>query len=295
MKNIVVTGGSGKAGLAVCRDLVDHGYNVLNVDAVPSSDTVCPFFKVDLDDFGQTVDALKSSGGNDHPFRKFRQPDAVVHLAAIRAPDLCPDSVTFQNNIMSTYNVFNAANMLGIKRIVWASSETTLGLPFSETAPPEYVPVDEDHPLRPESAYSLSKILGEEMARQMHRWNPDTTFVGLRLSNVMAGADYERFASWQDDAHIRKWNMWGYIDARDFAQSVRKSLHVDFVGADHFIIANADSVMNRSNAELMAEVFPDVPVREGADGHKTLLSIEKARRVLGYEPEYSWRTEVRQN
>ncbi len=288
MKNVVVTGGSGKTGRAVCRDLVAHGYNVLNVDTQRSPDPCCPFYKVDLSDLGQTMDALRWTGGRDHPFRQFREADAVVHLAAIPAPDLAPENVAFHNNVASTYNVFSAAMMLGIKRVVWASSETTLGLPFSPDAPPAYAPVDEEHPLRPESAYALSKVLGEEMARQMHRWNPGSTFIGLRLSNVMAIEDYERFAGWQDKPRFREWNLWGYIDARDCAQAVRKSLHVDFVGADHFIIANADTVMRRDSADLMGEVFPGVPLRRPIAKRETLLSIEKARRVLGYEPQFNW-------
>lgn len=289
MKNIIVTGGSGKAGRAVCRHLVERGYNVLNVDMQASSDPVCPMLKVDLTDFAQVVDAMQWSGGKDHPFRKFRTPDAVVHFAAIPAPDLLPEEVTFRTNITSTYNVFDAALRAGVRRIVWASSETTLGLPFSPENPPAYAPVDEDHPMRPESGYSLSKDLGEEMARQMARWNPGSSFIGLRLSNVMEPRDYARFGSWQDTPHFREWNLWSYIDARDCAQAVRRALHVDLVGADHFIIANADSVMTRPSADLMAEVFPGVPVRDAVSGTNTLLSIEKARRVLGYEPEYSWR------
>ena len=289
MKNIVVTGGSGKAGRAVCRDLVEHGYSVLNIDMQPSRDPVCPFYRVDLTDLGQVIDSMQWSGGKDHPFRKFEKPDAVVHLAAIPAPELQPDDVTFRNNIMSTYAVFDAAVRLGVKRIVWASSETTLGLPFGPDNPPAYAPVDEEHPMRPESAYSLSKDLGEEMARQFQRWNPDTTFIGLRLSNVMEPDDYKRFAGWQDDPHFREWNMWAYIDARDAAQAVRKSLHVDFVGADHFIIANADTVMERPNGELMRDVFPEVPMSKEVGKHETLLCIDKARRVLGYEPQHSWR------
>lgn len=289
MKNIVVTGGSGKAGRAVCRDLVENGYNVLNIDIQPSPDPVCPFYKVDLNERGQVMDALQWTGGKDHPFRQFVTPDAVVHFAAIPAPDLMPEDVTFRNNMVSTYNVFDAALRTGIKRIVWASSETTLGLPFSPLNPPAYAPVDEDHPMRPESAYSLSKDLGEEMARQMHRWNPDATFIGLRLSNVMELQDYERFADWQDNPHFREWNLWGYIDARDCAQAVRRALHVDFVGADTFIIANDDTVMEKTSAELMQEIFPDVPLKKDLSGHETLLSIDKARRVLEYVPEYSWR------
>lgn len=289
MKNIIVTGGSGKAGRAVCRHLVERGYEVLNLDMLPSSDPVCPMLKIDLTDFGQVMDAMHWSGGKDHPFRKFRTPDAVVHLAAIPAPDLMPEEVTFRTNIVSTYNVFDCALRAGVRRIVWASSETTLGLPFSPGNPPAYAPVDEDHPMRPESGYSLSKDLGEEMARQMARWNPGTTFIGLRLSNVMEKKDYARFSGWQDTPHFREWNLWGYIDARDCAQAVRKSLHVDLVGADHFIIANADSVMTRPSADLMAEVFPDVPLRGTVEGTQTLLSIEKAKRILGYAPEHSWR------
>ena len=125
MKNVVVTGGSGKAGRAVCRHLVDEGYNVLNIDIVPSPDPVCPFYRVDLTDRGQVTDALQWTGGKDHPFRSVSTPDAIVHLAAIPAPDLQPEEVTFRNNIVSTYVVFDAALRAGIKRIVWASSETT--------------------------------------------------------------------------------------------------------------------------------------------------------------------------
>ena len=292
MKNIVVTGGSGKAGRAVCRHLVERGYSVLNVDMVASSDPVCPLLKVDLTDFAQVMDAMQWTGGKDHPIRKFRTPDAVVHLAAIPAPDLMPEEVTFRANVVSTYNVFDAALRAGVRRIVWASSETTLGLPFSPGNPPAYAPVDEEHPMRPESAYSLSKDLGEEMARQMARWNPGTAFIGLRLSNVMEPHDYARFPTWQDTPRFREWNLWGYIDARDAAQAVRKALHVDLTGADHFIIANADTVMTRDSAELMAEVFPDVPLRGKVEGTATLLSIDKARRVLGFAPEHSWRSAV---
>ncbi|MBI4922682.1 MAG: NAD(P)-dependent oxidoreductase [Devosia nanyangense] len=288
-KNVVVTGGSGKAGRAVCRDLVAHGYTVLNIDTMPSPDPVCGFYKVDLCDLGQVFDALQWTGGKDHPFRKFRTPDAVVHLAAIPVPDTMPEDVTFRNNVMSTYNVFDAAVRCGIKRIVWASSETTLGLPFGPSNPPAYAPIDEDHPMRPESAYSLSKDLAEEMARQIQRWNPDTGFIGLRLSNVMEPHDYARFAGWQDDAHLREWNLWGYIDARDAAQAVRKAIEVDFTGAEHFIIANADTAMERPSADLMRDIFPHVPLRRQPQGNETLLSIDKARRVLGYAPEHSWR------
>jgi nucleoside-diphosphate-sugar epimerase len=113
--------------------------------------------------------------------------------------------------------------------------------------------------------------------------------VGLRFSNVMDPEDYQRFPDFDGDPHLRRWNLWGYIDARDGAQAVRRALDHDATGADVFVIANADTVMRRSSAELMAEVFPGVEVRRDLGEHETLLCIDKARRVLGYEPEHSWR------
>src|SRR5688572_7361346 len=136
MKKIVVTGGSGKAGRAVVRDLLAHGYDVLNVDVVPSREPTAQFVKADLTDLGQTFEVLHGA-------------DAVVHLAAIPAPGLSTDAVTFDVNMMSTYNIFSAGTQLGLQRIVWASSETTLGLPFDREQP-AYAPIDEDHPLYPE-------------------------------------------------------------------------------------------------------------------------------------------------
>jgi nucleoside-diphosphate-sugar epimerase len=281
MKRVLVTGGSGKAGRACVRELLEHGYEVINVDAVPPGEALCPFVEADLTDFGQVVEAL--SGVDSRHDRV----DAVVHLAAIPAPGRSTNAVTFRNNILSTYNVFEAARKLEIRNLVWASSETVLGLPFDE--PPPYAPLDEEYPARPETAYSLSKFLGEEMAQQFCRWDPELKIIGLRFSNVMEPADYARFPSFDTDPQSRKWNLWGYIDARDAAQAVRKAVEAPLRGAEVFIIANADTVMTRPNAELMAEFYPDVPFTAEVRQNETLLSIGKAQRLLGYEPQYSWR------
>jgi nucleoside-diphosphate-sugar epimerase len=170
---------------------------------------------------------------------------------------------------------------------VWASSETVLGLPFD--TPPPCVPVDEEYPPRPESTYSLVKTLEEAMAVQLCRWNPELKMIGLRFSNVMEPADYARFPSFDADPGSRKWNLWGYIDARDGAQAVRLALESKMTGTEVFIIANADTVTSRPNPALIAEFYPDVEVRGDPGEHDTLLSIEKARRLLGYRPAYGWR------
>ncbi len=190
----------------------------------------------------------------------------------------------------SSYNVFEAARKAGIKNVVFASSETVLGLPFE--TPPPYAPVDEEYAPRPETAYSLGKLLDETMAAQFCRWDPELKMIGLRFSNVMDIEDYKAFPGFDADARRRSWNLWGYIDARDGAQAVRRGIAAELKGFEAFIIANADTVMSRSSASLMAEVFPDVPIKGSLSQNGTLLSIDKARRLLGYSPQHSWRNHV---
>ena len=268
---IVVTGGSGKAGRWVVRDLRDCGHDVLNVDVVhDGSSAGC--LLVDLTDLGQCLEVVAGA-------------DAVVHLAAIPAPGLRPPGETFRNNAMSTYNIFTAAVAWGVDRVVWASSETVLGLPFDE--PPAFAPIDESHPPRPESSYADAKLVGEVLAEQLAR-RSGLPFVGLRISNIMEPPDYERFDSWQDEPSIRRWNLWGYVDVRDVAQAVRLGLTAAVEGAEIAIIAAADTCMRRDSSELLAEVYPSVPIRTTLVGRQTLLAIDHAREMLGYQPQHSW-------
>jgi nucleoside-diphosphate-sugar epimerase len=269
---IAVTGGSGKVGRAVVRDLLAHGHRVRNVDLVPDPEPVCGFRRADLEDLGKVFEVLDGM-------------ESVIHLAAMTLRG-DTEQTTFRVNTVSTFNVFEAACQLGLQRVVWASSETALGLPFDETLP--YLPVDEEQPPVAKSAYALSKVLGEEMARYFNA-RSGVPFVGLRFSNVWTDADYARVSEYQADAALRSWNAWGYVDARDVAQACRLGVEAATTGADVFIIAASDTVMERGNTELVAEAFPAVPLRAGAGEHATLLSIDKARAVLGYEPVYSWR------
>ncbi|MDT0117295.1 NAD(P)-dependent oxidoreductase [Microbacterium sp. PRF11] len=275
---IALTGSSGKLGTVVARELRAAGHDVIGLDV--RGERGPGFVQVDLTDYGQVVDALTAVNDQHDGF------DALVHLAAIPAPGIRSDIATFHNNMASTFNVFWAATRLGIQRIVYASSETVLGLPFD--VPPPYIPVDEEYAPRPESVYSLVKTLEERLAVELVRWNPELSITALRFSNVMVPEDYAEFP-FDHDARTRKWNLWGYIDARDGAQAVDRALETAPAGFDTFIIAAADTVMTRPNAELVAEVFPGVETRGDLGDTRTLLSIDKARRLLGYEPQHSWR------
>ena len=279
---IIVTGGSGLAGRAVVKDLVEHGYEVASIDMAPQpAGQGVPFSRVDLTDYGQALATLSAIDD------RYSHVEGIVHLAAIPAPGLAPNHVIFETNMVSTYNVFEAARVLGIRNVVWASSETVLGLPFE--TPPPYVPVDEAYRPRPETAYSLSKYLSEEMAREFCRWDPAFKIFGLRFSNIMAPERYAEFPAFDADPKLRRWNLWAYIDARDAAQAVRLALESPLKGAEVFIIANEDGVMGRTNEDLLAAEFPGVPRKRDVGPYETLLSIDKAKDVLGYRPQHSWR------
>jgi len=278
---IAVTGGSGKLGRHVVRRLSDRGHEIVNLDR--DGERGADWLAVDLTDYGQVVDALGGVRGERAPA------EAVVHLAAIPAPGLHSDVATFHNNMTSTFNVFHAAVRLGMTTVVYASSETVLGLPFD--TPPPYVPVDEEYAARPESVYSLVKHLEEQLAIELCRWHPDLSITALRFSNVMDVEDYAGFPAFDADPELRKWNLWGYIDGRDGALAVELALNLRG-GFDRFVIASPDTVMDRPNAELVDSAFPGVPRKGDLGVHDTLLSIDKARRLLGYDPQHTWRDHV---
>ncbi len=276
--HIAVTGSAGKLGQAVVTHLVETGHSVTGLDAVGAPGE--GFVRVDLTDTGQVLDAL--AGVEE----RFDGLDAVVHLAASPAPGIRPDTVLLQDNLAMTIAVFQAARRAGIARIVHASSETLLGLPLTE--PPPAAPIDEGQPTRPNFMYAVGKHLEEELGRKLCRIDPALSITGLRFSNVMAPDDYAEFESWQDDPAVRRWNLWGYIDRRDGAHAVERALAVRGPGYETYIIASADTVMRRDSAELMASEFADVPLTRPLVGRATLLSIDAARRDLGYAPGHSW-------
>jgi nucleoside-diphosphate-sugar epimerase len=264
--------------------------------------------RADLTDYGQAVEALQgpkstwwpaATGATlaGHPLSAqarddLRGADAVVHLANIPAPGIAAPARTFTANVAMNFHVFLAAATLGVRRVVWASSETTLGLPFE--TPPRYAPVDEDHYPVPTSTYALSKVISESIAGHIAQWS-GIPFVALRFSNIMTAADYQRFPGMWADPAERAWNLWGYVDERDVATACRLALAAPdeaVAGSPAFIIAAADTVMNRPSASLLAEAFPGVPLTREISEYGTLLAIDRARAVLGYDPAHTWRDHV---
>jgi nucleoside-diphosphate-sugar epimerase len=286
-QRICVTGAAGKAGRGAVAHLREQGYEVLATDVAVGDPRARGVLKADLTDYGQATEVLRGM-------------DAVVHLANIPAPGMAPPAVTFNANMSMNFNVFHAAASLGLRKVVWASSETTLGLPFGggkeqePGAPGElrYAPADEGHFPYPATTYALSKVASETVAEQISRWS-GIPFVGLRISNIMEPHDYQRFPEYWPNAHARKWNLWGYVDVRDVAAACRLALEADVTGSHNVIIAAADTVMNRPSRDLLAEVFPGTPVKDDLAEHATLLSIDRARDLIGYVPAHSWRDELR--
>lgn len=272
---IVVTGANGKIGREAVSALLAAGHRVTGWDITG------PGTMVDCSDFGQVLGGL--SGIDIHGGK----PDAVLHLAGIPMPGRAPDHVIFENNTLSTYNVLSACHRLEINRVVWASSETLLGLPF--TTPPDYVPLDEDHPDRPEWSYSLTKLLGEAMAEQFVRWNPEMSITSLRFSNVCSDEDYQQFRDNPAMVQARAANLWSYIDVRDAAQACRLALEADLSGHQVMIIAANDTIAPQATAELLRKRFPDVAIKTPPDGNSSLLNSARARELIGFEAQHSWR------
>lgn len=282
---IAVTGSSGKLGRVAMRGLRDAGHRVTGFD-LSASTYGDPTVRLDCSDFGAVIGALS---GVDAAARGF---DAVLHLAGIPMPGTTTDEAAFRVNTLSTYNVFSASARLGIDKVVWASSETILGLPFAD--PPEFAPITEAHPLKPNWSYALSKLLGEEMAAQFARWHPKMAITSLRFSNVYSADDYAAIPAIHADPASRKWNLWGYVDAEDAADACRLALEADHKGHRALIIAAADNVAGQDSRALMAGHFPTVPLADDLAGDASLLSSAAAHAAIGYAPSRSWRNRIGQ-
>ena len=291
MKRIILTGGSGKIGAWILKELLDEGHEVLNLDLRPSPEVRCRTLITDLTDLGQAFGALGAYTGIDELQSSLRPEaiDVLVHFAAIPRVQLVPDSEVFRINTLSTYNVMEAATRLGIPKVVYASSEATYGVVFAEGhLDPQYFPVDEEHPTVPMDAYGLSKVVNEQTAASFHARRGGDWY-GLRIGDVMAPEDYARFGPWTTVPEIRKRELWAYVDVRDVAQMVRRCVEVDGLGLQVFNTYAGESAHVLPTAELAGRFYPNVEVRGELVADAPLVSNQKARRLLGFESRHNWR------
>ncbi|MCC5960149.1 MAG: NAD(P)-dependent oxidoreductase [Rhodobacteraceae bacterium] len=292
---IFFTGGSGKAGKHAVSWLLDQGHRVLNADLVPLDDPRVDNLRVDLTDIGQVYSAMSGLAGLDELDDPAGAPrfDAVVHFAAIPRILIGPDSEVFRVNTLSTYNVIEAAVKLGIRKVVFASSETTYGVCFAHGEQrPEYLPVDEAHPTVPHDSYAMSKVANEVTARSFQA-RTGIDIYGLRINNVIEPHEYaDMFPAFVQDAALRRRNIFGYIDARDLGHMVECCLRTDGLGYQVFNVANADTSVDIPAAEIIARFYPDVPLRRDISGHETFYAIDKARELVGFAPKHGWRDKV---
>ncbi len=296
-KRVIVTGGSGMAGKWVVKDLVDNGYEVVNLDRVPMKDNLARTVITDLTDSGQVFNALSMTtvGHEFSPSIRPQPIDAIVHFAAIPRVMTYPDNEVFRINVMGTYNVLDAAARLGIKKVIIASSETTYGLVFAhDYRDPLYFPLDEEYPNSerpPMDSYATSKIINEVTARMYHE-RDGMDIYAFRIGNVIDVNDYANFPKFFADPEFRRRITWSYIDVRDLAQACRLGIEKDGLGFEVFNVAADDVSSDLPTQELLNRFYPNVPVKKELGEFETLLSNEKIKRVLGFKQEHNWRMYV---
>jgi nucleoside-diphosphate-sugar epimerase len=294
-KRIVFTGGSGKAGRHVVPWLAAKGYDILNVDLKPLDCAGVNTLVADVTDSGQVFNALSMHFGFDG-YDTGQGPakiDAVVHFAAIPRVLIEPDNVTFDVNVMSTYNVIEAAVKLGIRKIVIASSETTYGVCFAEGDKDfHHFPLEEDYDIDPMDSYGLSKVVNEKTARAF-AMRSGADIYALRIGNVIEPHEYDRFSAFIADPLSRKRNAWSYIDARDLGQIVHLCLARDGLGFQVFNAVNDTITANEPTADFLKRWCPKTPHRRQLNGQEAPLSNRKIRETLGFAEEHNWRKYVK--
>ena len=294
-KRIIFTGGSGKAGKHAVQHLLGKGYSILNVDLKPLALPGVNTLIADMTDSGEVFNALTTHFG----FDGFNQgvppkaPDAVVHFAAIPRVLIEPDNKTFAANVVSTYNVIEAATKLGVKKIIIASSETTYGVCFAEGDKDFHsFPLDEDYDIDPMDSYGLSKVVNEKTARAFAmRYGAD--IYALRIGNVIEPHEYDRFPAFLADPLSRKRNAWSYIDARDLGEIVHLCLQKDGLGYQAFNAVNDTITLNTPTEEFLRRHYPNVKITRKMGEFEGPISNKKAREVLGFKEGHNWRKYVK--
>lgn len=274
---VVVTGGSGLAGGWVSRELLGHGYEVINVDLLSPQEPQVPFRQADLRHYQEALDSLAGA-------------QAVVHLAAIPGPRNHPPHYVFSTNVLCLWNVLQAAEELDIGKLVLASSINAIGATFTRTlVPPLYFPLDEEHPSRAEDSYGLSKWIGEQIADGFARRRP-VQMVSLRLHGLWDDRRFEELRKHPiTDPTVRAKNFWGYVHLEDCARACRLALEAEWEGHEVVFINARDTLLSIPTEEALARVYPNVPVRSRVVGFEGVIATAKAKRLLNWEPLRSWR------
>ena len=277
---VVVTGGAGRSGTVITAHLRSIGAEVLTADLVAprggdAGSHIGSHLFADLTDLGETVELLRGA-------------DAVLHLAGVWAQGVRTPTSTFQANVQSTFNVFEAAAIAGARRVVWASTQSVVGTPWSPDNLPDYLPIDESLRARPRGTYALSKHVGEQIGPYFAQVR-GLEVLGLRLAWMIHEGGWDVVPVWQEDPLSRRFNAFVYVDVRDVAAACAAALEASVSGSHVLNIGAADTCMDIPSAELAALAFAGVPLRRPLDGDETLVSIRAARELIGYRPRFSWR------
>ena len=277
MKKIVVTGGSGRLGQFVIRELLAHGYEVLSLDRMPLREKLCPTWIADLRHTGDLFEAAKGAYG-------------IVHLGAYQAPNLAADAEIFSNNVTSTYNVLRAAADSGVKKVVIASSTAAFGFIYAKRLwAPDYLPLDESHPSRPQDSYGLSKVVGEQIADSIVTVHKEMTISSLRFPGVNFDLSYASFRDRWLNPPTRASGFWTYIDARDAAMTCRLALEAEFHGHELFIASAPNNCMTQPTLELIRKYLPQgAKIKQVSGTHWSCVDSAKAQRILGFKPSHVW-------
>ena len=277
MKKIVVTGGSGRLGQFVIRELLAHRYEVLSLDRVPPREKLCATWIADLRNAGDLFEAANGAYG-------------VVHLGAYQAPNLAPDAETFSNNVTATYNLLRAAADLGVKKVVIASSTAAFGFIYAKNLwAPDYLPLDESHPSKPQDSYGLSKVVGEQSADSIATAHEVMAISSLRFPGVNFDVSYASFRDRWLNPQTRASGFWSYIDARDAAIACRLALEVKFRGHEVFITSAPNNCMTQPTLELIRKYLPQgAKIKQVSGTHWSCVESAKAQRILGFKPSHVW-------
>lgn len=281
-QRIIVTGGSGLAGKWILKHFVEHDYEVINLDVKVPDEPICRTIITDLTDLGQVHNALSLYAGGHR-----QEVTGIIHFAAIPQAYTHPNEVCYRNNVMSTYNILEAAANYNIGKVVIASSESSYGICFaSEFFEPKYLPIDEQHPQLPEDSYGLSKVVNELAAETFNR-RTGMQVVSFRLGNILVPERYAEVKARFDHPEDRLRILWSYIDARDVASACRLAIETDGLGAVALNLAADDISSDQLTQQLVNRYLPGVTdIRSSLEGRATLLSSEKAKQLLGWHAQY---------